>query len=65
PMQQQLNSMVEQAKTTQMSGLAGLENSNGFKKKGRRSSGYSRSGSGAGKSPGSKSRQKTGSNRNA
>ncbi|MBB1487799.1 DNA topoisomerase III [Oceanospirillum sediminis] len=65
PMQQQLNSMVEQAKTTQMSGLAGLENSNGFKKKGRRSSGYSRSGSGAGKSSGSKSRQKTGSNRNA
>lgn len=65
PMQQQLNSMVEQAKITQMSGLSGLENSSGFKKKGRRSSGYSRSGSGAGKSSGSKSRQKTGSSRNA
>lgn len=38
PMQQQLNSMIEQAKIAQMSGLAGLENKGAFKKK-RRSSG--------------------------
>lgn len=44
PMQQQLNSMVEQAKTAQMSGLSGLENTSGFKKKRGKSSGYRQAG---------------------